>query len=78
MDNKLKTVIVSLRLGTHDYKIIQGMAKNEVRSFNNQIRFILGKYIKSVGLESDVFDVIEDEKPIRVDNNVNTNNEDMF
>lgn len=74
MDNKLKTVVVSLRLGVHDYKILQGMARNEVRSFNNQIRFILGNYIKSVGLQSDVFDDIEDEKPVRVD--YNTNKED--
>ncbi len=77
MDNKLKTVVVSLRLGVHDYKILQGMARNEVRSFNNQIRFILANYIKSVGLQSDVFDDIEDEKPVRVDYNANKE-DDIF
>ena len=76
MDNKLKTVVVTLRLGVNDYKTIKGMARNEVRSFNSQVSFILGNYIKSIGLQSDVFDDIEDEKPVRVDYNVNT--DDIF
>lgn len=76
MDNKLKTVVVTLRLGVNDYKTIKGMARNEVRSFNSQVNFILGNYIKSIGLQSDVFDDIEDEKPVRVDYNVNT--DDIF
>lgn len=75
MDNKLKTIAVSLRLGVHDYKTIQGMAKNEARSVNSQIRYILGNYIKSIGLQSDVFDDIEDEKPVRVDYNINRDEE---
>lgn len=77
MDNKLKTVVVSLRLGVHDYKTIQGMAKSEVRSFNNQVRYIIGNYIKSTGLKSDVFDKMEDEKPIIVNYNRKVE-EDLF
>jgi hypothetical protein len=76
--DKLKTVVVSLRLGVHDYRTIQGMARNEVRSFNNQIRFILGNYIKSVGLQSDVFDDIQDEKPVRVDYNAKNDEQEDF
>jgi hypothetical protein len=74
-DNKDLLIPITLRLGKHDYELICGFAKNEARSVNGQIRYILGNYIKSVGLQSDVFDDIEDEKPIRVDYNINRGEE---
>jgi hypothetical protein len=53
--NKLKTVIVTIRLDTNDYKIISGFAKKNLRSFNNQMRYVVGKYIMDQGLKSSAF-----------------------
>ncbi len=43
--DKLKTVVVSVRLDTEDYRIVAAQAKKEMRSFNNQIRYIVRQYI---------------------------------
>lgn len=55
MENKMKMINVSLRIAEHDYDIITDWAKKDARSFNGQIRYMLGKYIELNGGKSTLF-----------------------
>lgn len=65
--DKLKTVVVSVRLDSEDYKIVAAQAQKEMRSFNNQIRYIVRNHIENNGLKFAHFEKAKIE-----------NNEDMF
>lgn len=58
----IKMINVSLRIAEHDYKIITEMAKADVRSFNSQVRYMLGKYIQLNGGNSTLFGDVSDNK----------------
>lgn len=59
----IKMINVSLRLDEHDYDIITEWAKKDARSFNGQVRYMLGKYIELNGRRSALFgDVSKDNK----------------
>ena len=55
MENKMKMINVSLRIDEHDYDIITEWAKKDARSFNMQVRYMLGKYIELNGHRSALF-----------------------
>ena len=58
----IKMVNVSLRIDEHDYDIITEWAKKDARSFNGQVRYMLGKYIELNGGRSAVFSDVRDNK----------------
>lgn len=63
IDSKVKMLNVSLRLDEHDYDVIKERATKDARSFNMQVRYMLGKYIELTGDKSAVFgDVSKDNK----------------
>lgn len=51
----IKMTSVSLRIDEHDYDIITEWAKKDARSFNGQVRYMLGKYIELNGRKSALF-----------------------
>ena len=55
MENKVKMINVSLRIDEHDYDVIKERAIKDARSFNMQVRYMLGKYIELTGDKSAVF-----------------------
>ena len=55
MGNRMKMLSVSLRLDEHDYDVITEWARKDARSFNMQVRYMLGKYIELNGGRSAVF-----------------------
>lgn len=46
---------VSIRIDEHDYDVIKERATKDARSFNMQVRYMLGKYIELTGDKSAVF-----------------------
>lgn len=63
VDDKVKMVNLSLRLGEHDYKTISEMAAKEARSFNGQMRYVLSEFLLRNGFKSDLYgDVSKDNK----------------
>lgn len=59
----IKMISVSLRIDEHDYDVITEWAKKDARSFNGQVRYMLGKYIELNGGRSAVFgDVDKDNR----------------
>lgn len=55
IDNKAKMLSVSLRIDEHDYDVITEWARKDARSFNMQVRYMLGKYIELNGRKSALF-----------------------
>ena len=61
MENKMKMLSVSLRIDEHDYDVITEWAKKDARSFNMQVRYMLGKYIELNGRKSALFGDVNKE-----------------
>lgn len=57
----IKMISVSLRIDEHDYDIITEWAKKDARSFNGQVRYMLGKYIELNGRRSALFGDVNKE-----------------
>lgn len=57
----MKMLNVSLRIDEHDYDIITEWAKKDARSFNMQVRYMLGKYIELNGRKSALFGDVNKE-----------------
>lgn len=57
----IKMTSVSLRIDEHDYDIITEWAKKDARSFNGQVRYMLGKYIELNGGRSALFGDVNKE-----------------
>jgi hypothetical protein len=62
--DKLKTVVVSVRLDTDDYKIVAAQAQKDLRSFNNQIRYIVRNYIEDNRLKFAHFKNVKDDEEL--------------
>lgn len=57
----MKMLSVSLRIDEHDYDVITEWAKKDARSFNMQVRYMLGKYIELNGRKSALFGDVNKE-----------------
>ena len=57
----MKMLSVSLRIDEHDYDVITEWARKDARSFNMQVRYMLGKYIVLNGGRSALFGDVNKE-----------------